>query len=57
MKLKKDILLDGQDSDYYWTELWNDALNIPNTNNLSMVNTRLKSLISYLIALPEYQLS
>jgi uncharacterized protein (DUF1800 family) len=57
MKLKKDILLDGQDSDYYWTELWNDALNIPSTNNLSMVNSRLKSVISYLIALPEYQLS
>lgn len=56
-KLKKDILLEGQDSDYYWTDLWNEAIQKPNNNNLNMVTNRLKKLMSYLISLPEYQLS
>lgn len=56
-KLKTDILLAGQASDYYWTELWNDAIQKPTNNNLTMVNSRLKSLLSYFLALPEYQLS
>lgn len=56
-ELKTDILLDGQASDYYWTELWNDAIQKPTNNNVNMVNTRLKSLLSYFLALPEYQLS
>ena len=56
-ELKTDILLDGQASDYYWTELWNDAIQKPTNSNVNMVNTRLKSLLSYFLALPEYQLS
>ncbi|MCF8326216.1 MAG: hypothetical protein K9I84_14760, partial [Leadbetterella sp.] len=56
-ELKTDILLAGQASDYYWTELWNDAQLKPNNNNINMVTSRLKSLLSYFLALPEYQLS
>jgi hypothetical protein len=56
-KLKVDILLDGQASDYYWTELWTEAIQKPTNNNVNMVNTRLKSLLSSFLALPEYQLS
>jgi hypothetical protein len=56
-ELKTDILLAGQASDYYWTELWNESQQKPTNNNITMVTTRLKSLLSYLLALPEYQLS
>jgi uncharacterized protein (DUF1800 family) len=56
-KLKVDILLDGQAYDYYWTELWTEAIQKPTNNNVNMVNTRLKSLLSSFLALPEYQLS
>ena len=55
--LKTDILLDGQASDYYWTELWDNAIKKPNNDNLNMVNSRLKRLFSYFLSLPEYQLS
>jgi uncharacterized protein (DUF1800 family) len=56
-QLKTDILLEGQTSDYYWTDLWNEHLTKPTTNNIGMVTTRLKSLLTYLVSLPEYQLS
>ena len=56
-KLKTDILLDGQASDYYWTELWNEGQQKPSNNVINMINARLKSLLSYFLALPEYQLS
>jgi uncharacterized protein (DUF1800 family) len=56
-KLKTDILLAGQASDYYWTELWNDSQTKPTNNNVNMVTTKLKTLLSYFLALPEYQLS
>ncbi|GAB2620635.1 DUF1800 domain-containing protein [Emticicia sediminis] len=57
-QVKKDILLSGQSSDYYWTELWDAMISKPNdTNTLNMVTTRLRNLFKYLLALPEYQLS
>jgi uncharacterized protein (DUF1800 family) len=57
-QVKKDILLSGQSTDYYWTELWDTMISKPNdTNTLNMVTTRLRSLYKYLMALPEYQLS
>ena len=57
-QVKKDILLSGQSTDYYWTELWNTMIQKPNdTNNLNMVTTRLRNLYKYLLALPEYQLT
>lgn len=56
-QVKKDILLSGQSSDYYWTELWNTMIQKPSdTNTLNMVTTRLRNLYKYLLALPEYQL-
>jgi uncharacterized protein (DUF1800 family) len=56
-QVKKDILLSGQSTDYYWTELWDTMIAKPtDTNTLNMVTTRLRSLYKYLLALPEYQL-
>ncbi len=56
-QLKTDILLAGQASDYYWTDLWNEYLKTPSTANASMVSTRLNKLFTYITGLPEYQLS
>ncbi len=56
-QVKKDILLSGQSTDYYWTELWDAMIAKPNdANTLNMVTTRLRSMYKYLLALPEYQL-
>jgi uncharacterized protein (DUF1800 family) len=57
LDLKKDILLEGQASDYYWTEIWDEAVSKPTNASLAMVTTRLKKLITYLMDLPEFQLS
>jgi uncharacterized protein (DUF1800 family) len=55
---KKDILLSGQSTDYYWTEIWNAHIAKPNdTNARNMVLTRLRSLLRYFASLPEYQLA
>ncbi len=57
-QIKTQILLSGQQYDYYWTNAWNAYLAAPtNTNNFNTVNNRLKSLFQYLMALSEYQLS
>ncbi|MFN3849944.1 MAG: DUF1800 family protein [Spirosomataceae bacterium] len=57
-QVKKDILLSGQSSDYYWTEIWEAFLAKPNdTNARNMVLTRLKNLYRYFVSLPEYQLA
>jgi uncharacterized protein (DUF1800 family) len=57
-QIKTQILLSGQQYDYYWTNAWNAYLAAPtNTNNFNIVNNRLKSLFQYLMALSEYQLS
>ena len=54
--LKTQILLSGQSSDYYWADAWNLSLSVPTTINLNIINTRLKTLIKYIMNLPEYQL-
>jgi uncharacterized protein (DUF1800 family) len=54
--LKSQILLSGQASDYYWTNAWNAYLTVPTTINFNIVNTRLKSLLKYIMNLPDYQL-
>jgi len=54
--LKTDFLLDNQASDYYWTEIWTAAKEKPTNTNLSLVNTKLRKLLTYLMDLPEYQL-
>ena len=54
--LKTQILLIVQSSDYYWTDAWNLSISTPTTINLNIVNTRLKTLLTYLMNLPDYQL-
>ena len=55
--LKKQILLSGQTSDYYWTDAWNIYQSNQNTINYNLVNNRLKALVKYIMNLPDYQLS
>ena len=55
--LKKDILLDGQTSDYYWTDAWNAyKANPKDAMNAKTVLTRIQNLYKFLIASAEYQL-
>jgi hypothetical protein len=54
--LKNQILLSGQTSDYYWTDAWNAYTSSPTTINYNTVHTRLKSLLKYIMNLPDYQL-
>ncbi|MFN8244296.1 MAG: DUF1800 domain-containing protein [Ferruginibacter sp.] len=57
-QLKKDIILGGQTSDYYWTNAWNAWIANPNdTTNANIVKTKLRDLYQYLMKLAEYQLS
>jgi hypothetical protein len=57
-QLKKDILLSGQDQDYYWTNAWNAHIASPaDAGALKTVQTRLQNLLKYLMNLPEYQLA
>ena len=55
--LKKQILLSGQASDYYWTEAWNSYQTSPTTINLNIVTSRLKALLKYILNTPDYQLA
>ncbi len=56
-QIKTQVLLSGQQYDYYWTNAWHAYLANPaNTTNFNTVNNRLKSLFQYLMALSEYQL-
>ena len=56
-QLKKDILLSGQITDYYWTSAWDAYMANPNdVTNANIVKTRLTSLFQYLMRLSEYQL-
>jgi hypothetical protein len=55
--LKRQILLSGQTSDYYWTEAWNNYQSNQSTANFNLVNIRLKALVKYIMNLPDYQLS
>lgn len=56
-QLKRDILLSGQNMDYYWTDAWNLYVSNPsNMSNTKYVTTAVNNLIKYLVDLPEYQL-
>lgn len=55
-QLKRDFLLSGQSSDYYWTNAWDAYVANPNTTNYNLVNTRLRDLFKYMMNLAEYQL-
>lgn len=56
-QIKTQILLTGQQWDYYWTNAWTAYVSSPTTPNFNTVNTRLKSLFQYFFNLSEYQLS
>lgn len=55
-QLKSQMLLTGQQYDYYWTNAWMAYIASPTAANLTIVNTRLKALFQYLMNLSEYQL-
>jgi len=53
----KTILLSGQTEDYYWTIAWEDyASNPTNEEFRSIVESRLKAMMSPFLQLSEYQL-
>ena len=55
--IKRQILLSNQDQDYYWSNAWNAHIAFPSdTAAYQIVNTRLQTLIKYLMNLAEYQL-
>lgn len=56
-QMKSQMLLSGQQYDYYWTNAWNAYIATPTTANFNIVNTRVKDLFRYLMNLSEYQLS
>jgi uncharacterized protein (DUF1800 family) len=55
--LKVATLLSGQTSDYYWTQAWQAYKTTPNTANTNTVKTRLTSLLTELMHLPEHHLA
>ncbi len=53
----KTILLSNQSADYYWTNAWDQYINNPtNTSYKATVETRLRSMYTYLMDMAEYQL-
>lgn len=56
-QIKTQILLTGQQWDYYWTNAWTAYVSSPTVPNFNTVNTRLKSLFQFFFNLSEYQLS
>jgi uncharacterized protein (DUF1800 family) len=56
-QIKKDILLGGQLTDSYWTDIWVTYINQPtNTANTTLVKNRLRDLLKYCMDLAEFQL-
>lgn len=54
--IKTQTLLTGQDSDYYWTRAWQSYISNPNDMTLSIVKTRIRSLLLTIVEFAEYQL-
>lgn len=52
----RNILLSGQQSDYYWTSAWNAFLASPSTENKNIIQTRLQYMFQRLLQLGEFQL-
>ena len=56
-QLKKDILLNGQSLDIYWTQAWDLYIATPtNAANTTSVRNKIRDLVKYLMNLAEYQL-
>lgn len=56
-QMKTQMLLSGQQYDYYWTNAWSAYIANPTTANFNIVNIRLRDLFRYMMNLSEYQLS
>ena len=56
-QMKTQMLLSGQQYDYYWTNAWHAYIANPTTANFNIVNIRIRDLFRYLMNLSEYQLS
>jgi uncharacterized protein (DUF1800 family) len=57
-QIKKDILLTGQNQDYYWTNAWNAYIANPaDMMAYTTVNSRLQGLYKYFMNLAEYHLA
>jgi len=57
-QIKKDILLTGQNTDYYWSNAWNAYIASPSDMMAySTVNSRLQGLYKYFMNLAEYHLA
>jgi hypothetical protein len=56
-QMKTQMLLTGQQYDYYWTNAWSAYIASPTTANYNTVNVRIRDLFRYLMDLSEYQLS
>jgi uncharacterized protein (DUF1800 family) len=56
-QIKTQILLSGQEWDYYWTNAWMAWEANPTVANFNTINTRLRSLFQYFFNLSEYQLA
>jgi uncharacterized protein (DUF1800 family) len=55
---KRDILLKGQSSDYYWTDAWNAHIARPtDAAAKTLVESYLRQLLNAIVSEPEYQLS
>jgi hypothetical protein len=55
--IKLNTLLSGQTTDSYWTTAWNNYTGNPgNATYLNTVTSRLKSLLTTIVQLAEYQL-
>lgn len=55
--IKLQTLLSGQTTDSYWTTAWNNYIGAPtNTTYVNTVTSRLKSLLTTIVQLAEYQL-
>lgn len=56
-QMKTQLLLSGQQYDYYWTNAWSAYTANPTVANFNIINIRLRDLFRYLMNLSEYQLS
>jgi uncharacterized protein (DUF1800 family) len=55
-QLKNDHLLGGLNQDDYWTRAWNRFVTDPSEANRSVVDSRIRSLVKYLLNIEQYQL-
>ena len=55
--MKTGILLQGLNTDHYWTDAWNKLQETPkDAANTKIVTNKLKNLLKYMMSLPQYQL-